>query len=87
MSPVIHVYECSTAPPARRFLAQFDVVKNNRYITISGPSREIAMACAHLHLEFQSIPLLRRKDFNLVGKLAELRGESAVPSFDAEDLL
>lgn len=84
MTPVIHIYESRTAPPMRRFIAQFDVVKKNHHITIAAPTREIATACARLHLEFQAVPVLRRKEFNLAGKLAALF-QSEVD--DMEDLL
>lgn len=80
---MIHIYESRTAPPERRFIAQFDRVKDNLYVTIHGDTPEIAMARAELLAQFQSIPPQDRKAFDLKGRLALL----GVSDVGAEDLL
>jgi len=79
---VIYIYECKTAPPNRRFMAQFERIKDNFYVTIHGDTAENAEAKAKLIQQFQSIPPLDRKAFDLKGRMALLGG-----TVDEDDLL
>lgn len=72
---MIHIYESQTAPPHRRFLAQFEKVKDNLYLTIHGPTAEIAEAKARLLLDYQNTPPEGRKAFDLKSRLAALGDE------------
>lgn len=89
----IHIYECPTAPAKRRFIAQFELQKDNLYLVIHGPTAEIAEAKANLHLQYRALPPGDRKDFNLKGQLAALNGgeiefmDASAHEDDEEDLL
>lgn len=89
---MIHLYESKTAPAKRRFIAQFEMQKDNLYLVIHGPTAEIAEAKAKLHLQYRALPPTDRKDFDLKNQLAALNGgEIEVASDyvfdDDEDLL
>lgn len=86
----VHIYESTTAPAKRRFIAQFELQKDNLYLVIHGPTAEIATAKANLHLQYRALPPNERKEFDLKGQLAALNGgeiEVAETPFDDEDLL
>ena len=72
MKPAIHVYESKTAPTHRRFIAQFERIKNCFYITIHAPTAELAIKKANLLAEFQATDPKFRKEFDLKGKLSAL---------------
>lgn len=87
---MIHIYESPTAPPRRRFIAQFEVDANNRYIVIHGPTAEIAVAKANLHIAYQALPPIDRKAFDLKGQLEAMNNgaiEFPEDDDDFEDLL
>lgn len=75
----LHIYECSTAPQNRRFIAQFDQGKNNLHLVIYGPTAELARAKAQLFIDYRATD--DRKKFNLKGKLTAL-GEPAYDPLD-----
>lgn len=71
---MIHLYECPTAPPKRRWIAQHEMLKDRLYLVIHGPTAEIAKAKANLHLRYRALPPGDRKEFDLKGQLAALSG-------------
>ena len=83
---MIHLYECPTAPPKRRWIAQHEMLKDRLYLVIHGPTAEIAKAKANLHLQYRALPSNERKDFDLKGQLAALNsGEIEVVTDNDED--
>lgn len=81
----IHLYQCQTAPPARRWIAQFERLKDNLYVTIHGSSAETAQAKAELMRQFQVLDPKERTAFNLKGRLAALN--DGVADIEEDDLL
>ena len=90
---MIHLYECPTAPPKRRWIAQHEMLKDRLYLVIHGPTAEIAKAKANLHLQYRALPSNERKDFDLKGQLAALNSgeiefmDASAREDDDEDLL
>lgn len=87
---MIHIYESATAPAKRRFIAQHELLKDNLFLVIHGPTAEIAEAKANLHLQYRALPPGDRKEFDLKGRLAALNGgeiEVVTDTEDDEDLL
>lgn len=72
---MIHIYESRTAPENRRFIAQFERLRDNLYLTVHGPTAEVAETKAKLMIEYQALPPLERKAFDLKGRLAALGEE------------
>ncbi len=68
----LHLYESLTAPPKRRFIAEFELLPEAQYVVIHGPTAEIAEAKANLHLRYRQLPPKERKAFDLQGQLAAL---------------
>jgi len=66
---MIHIYECDTAPPQRRFIAQFERIKNNLYTTFQGSTAEKAQAKAELFLSYVNAEPKDRTGFKLREKL------------------
>ena len=69
---MIYVYECADAPADRRFIAQFERLKNNLYLTIHGATGHQARAKAELMLEYQNLEPLQRTGFKLRERLAAI---------------
>jgi hypothetical protein len=82
----IHIYESLSAPPPRRFIAQFDQSKLNLFMTIHGPTAAIAEGKARLMLDYAALDPAQKTGFDLKGKLADLNGGDA-QSDEYEDLL
>jgi hypothetical protein len=68
------LYHCPTAPDSRRWIAQFPRLSDNLYLTVHGPTADIARAKAQLMHEFGQLPPQERKVFDLKGRLAALGG-------------
>lgn len=84
----IHIYESKTALSRRRFIAQFEMLKDNLFLVIHGPTAEIAKAKAELHLQYRALPPNERKAFDLSGQLEALNdGKVEVLDEDEDDLL
>ena len=73
---MIHLYESQTAPPNRRWIAQYERLKDNLYLTIHGATSEIAEAKARLLLEHQGLDPKQRAAFDLKGRMAALAGQT-----------
>ena len=73
------IYECTDprCPPGRRFIAQFEKAKGNLYMTIHGPTVEIAGAKLALIQEFHALDPKARPGFNLKARLAAIGGASS----------
>ncbi len=79
MTPLL--YHCPTAPSNRRWIAQFPRLSDNLYLTVHGPTADIARAKAELLHHFHLLAPQDRKAFDLKGRLALLGGG------DEDDLL
>lgn len=75
---MIFVYECPTAPARRRYIAQFEKIADNLYVTVQGSSAEKARAKAELMHQFQTMEPTDRTGFNLKARLAAIEEEPAV---------
>ena len=69
---MIYVYECAAAPADRRFIAQFERLKNNLYLTIHGASEFQARGKAELMLEYAALEPPERTGFKLRERLAAI---------------
>lgn len=83
----IHIYESLTAPSKRRFIAQFELLPENQYLVIHGPTAAIASAKAELHLQYRALPANERKEFDLKGQLDALNGGEVLAVEDPEEEL
>lgn len=76
----------SDRAPKRRYLAQFELLPENAYLVIHGPTAGIAEAKARLHLQYRALPPAERKGFDLKGQLEALNsGEEIKIVEEAED--
>lgn len=79
---MIYVYECAEAPAERRFIAQFERMKNNLYLTIHGASEFQARSKAELMLQYAALEPVDRTGFKLRERLASIpveAGEQEAP--------
>lgn len=82
----IHLYHCPTAPAHRRWIAQFARIKDNFYITVLADTADNARGKAEVMVDYQKVPLIERRNFDLKGRLAVFGGAS-VEEDEFEDLL
>lgn len=78
MTPLL--YHCPTAPTNRRWIAQYAKASDNLYVTVQGPTADIARAKLELLWQHDNLAPQDRKAFDLKGRLALLGS-------DADDLL
>lgn len=80
----VFLYHCPTAPDKRRWIAQYQKLSDNLYLTFHGETADIARAKAELMRQYASLAPQDRKGFDLKGRLASL-GETT--EVDEDDLL
>lgn len=76
---MIYIYECVDAPVERRFIAQFERLKNNLYMTIHGASAYQARAKAELMLQYAALEPVDRTGFKLRERLAAIPVQAGEP--------
>ena len=75
---MIYIYECADAPAERRFIAQFERLKNNFYLTIHGASAFQARSKAELMQQYAALEPVDRTGFKLRDRLAAIPVEVGV---------